>query len=757
MVKKTARASSASPKKSAKQDNALPVAELHERVQRILEQMDQSLQLAHEKQLEQLKAAKKSKSKSDEAFWLLLRHRIDNHLYINLHEFLMDVKHHQPAFLPHVRHWINTAYQRDPAILALSLEENQSALESHFGRKALTEVTREVAEWQDAADALVEPLRQDQDKATEAQRRRTNRAVKSTTVTAKNEEDEAITDQQQQSQEKVESVEPEVHKSEPGQGLLRPKYVLYKKQGDELVYSSFRRNPLEDEDLDVPDGFEVMAVYPKPLPTSFTPVMSYQEVTQLRLSGNLKEPHARVLGEVDAPTKLKKSILVQSRAAVPVAYLDTFCKSFGPAYDGSQATMSHELSMNVCVDLMAEKKRRAALMDEKWNPETVDERTGVYPVVVPSTLKVENKSTKVTAEAQTLNHVEKKFKSSAEDINIDVDGIVGDDATEKSSVVDMDVDIPSETKAETDDGSEVVGPEEVAKMIPEYGLDLDEILTSSKPKHVYPDIVLDIKKVPRLLEQCSELMGQLYEMQQERINNVHLPPGAYETFMSHSGHLDTKARTQLRALLLPSLEESVVHDKIQTILAFLVMHARPKDLLSSTTVHQIRELGSKLVTKQKYYGALPKEFKKPAPPVTPTAAPMAGGPKPAGFPSIPQANHLRPPPFPYWPPGLPVPVPPANLNPQQQQQFYRNYLIAITQNMNARAKLMQQGGLPTAMSMPQPRLAPAPANSQHRCANCGVTDTSTWRVGATPNERLCNACGLYYRKTNRHREVGPKY
>ncbi|CAG8541653.1 975_t:CDS:10 [Ambispora gerdemannii] len=37
------------------------------------------------------------------------------------------------------------------------------------------------------------------------------------------------------------------------------------------------------------------------------------------------------------------------------------------------------------------------------------------------------------------------------------------------------------------------------------------------------------------------------------------------------------------------------------------------------------------------------------------------------------------------------------------------------------------------------------------CANCKTTNTPGWRVGATQDEKLCNACGLYYSKHKQHR------
>ncbi|CAG8489966.1 2049_t:CDS:10 [Ambispora leptoticha] len=38
-----------------------------------------------------------------------------------------------------------------------------------------------------------------------------------------------------------------------------------------------------------------------------------------------------------------------------------------------------------------------------------------------------------------------------------------------------------------------------------------------------------------------------------------------------------------------------------------------------------------------------------------------------------------------------------------------------------------------------------------RCANCGTSDTPGWRAGETPEQKLCNACGLYYAKNRSHR------
>ncbi|KAG9303611.1 hypothetical protein G9A89_018507 [Geosiphon pyriformis] len=38
-----------------------------------------------------------------------------------------------------------------------------------------------------------------------------------------------------------------------------------------------------------------------------------------------------------------------------------------------------------------------------------------------------------------------------------------------------------------------------------------------------------------------------------------------------------------------------------------------------------------------------------------------------------------------------------------------------------------------------------------RCANCQTTDTPGWRAGETPEQKLCNACGLYFAKNRTHR------
>ncbi|KAG9289151.1 hypothetical protein G9A89_022460 [Geosiphon pyriformis] len=49
---------------------------------------------------------------------------------------------------------------------------------------------------------------------------------------------------------------------------------------------------------------------------------------------------------------------------------------------------------------------------------------------------------------------------------------------------------------------------------------------------------------------------------------------------------------------------------------------------------------------------------------------------------------------------------------------------------------------------PQPRRSAASWKNQPglTCANCGTQDTPGWRVGSTQDEKLCNACGLYYAK-----------
>ncbi|CAG8655580.1 683_t:CDS:10, partial [Acaulospora morrowiae] len=37
------------------------------------------------------------------------------------------------------------------------------------------------------------------------------------------------------------------------------------------------------------------------------------------------------------------------------------------------------------------------------------------------------------------------------------------------------------------------------------------------------------------------------------------------------------------------------------------------------------------------------------------------------------------------------------------------------------------------------------------CGNCGTSNTPGWRAGETPDQKLCNACGLYYAKYKSHR------
>eukprot|EP00166_Cyanidium_caldarium_P001906 ctg_2009.g354 len=38
-----------------------------------------------------------------------------------------------------------------------------------------------------------------------------------------------------------------------------------------------------------------------------------------------------------------------------------------------------------------------------------------------------------------------------------------------------------------------------------------------------------------------------------------------------------------------------------------------------------------------------------------------------------------------------------------------------------------------------------------RCANCGTTETPGWRQGETADQRLCNACGLFWAKYRKQR------
>ncbi|CAG8576499.1 16171_t:CDS:10, partial [Acaulospora morrowiae] len=49
------------------------------------------------------------------------------------------------------------------------------------------------------------------------------------------------------------------------------------------------------------------------------------------------------------------------------------------------------------------------------------------------------------------------------------------------------------------------------------------------------------------------------------------------------------------------------------------------------------------------------------------------------------------------------------------------------------------------------RTKPCNYNPAGKCANCQTTDTPGWRAGETPDQKLCNACGLYYSKNKSHR------
>ncbi|RIA98169.1 hypothetical protein C1645_178972 [Glomus cerebriforme] len=37
------------------------------------------------------------------------------------------------------------------------------------------------------------------------------------------------------------------------------------------------------------------------------------------------------------------------------------------------------------------------------------------------------------------------------------------------------------------------------------------------------------------------------------------------------------------------------------------------------------------------------------------------------------------------------------------------------------------------------------------CANCKTSNTPGWRAAGTPDQKLCNACGLYFSKYKSHR------
>ncbi|KAL1923191.1 uncharacterized protein VTP21DRAFT_9567 [Calcarisporiella thermophila] len=51
----------------------------------------------------------------------------------------------------------------------------------------------------------------------------------------------------------------------------------------------------------------------------------------------------------------------------------------------------------------------------------------------------------------------------------------------------------------------------------------------------------------------------------------------------------------------------------------------------------------------------------------------------------------------------------------------------------------------------QPQTISAGAGMEVKCTNCGTTETPGWRAGETPEQKLCNACGLYFQKNRAHR------
>ncbi|CAG8542863.1 12089_t:CDS:10, partial [Cetraspora pellucida] len=58
---------------------------------------------------------------------------------------------------------------------------------------------------------------------------------------------------------------------------------------------------------------------------------------------------------------------------------------------------------------------------------------------------------------------------------------------------------------------------------------------------------------------------------------------------------------------------------------------------------------------------------------------------------------------------------------------------------------------PNVMTSTRVRQKPCNYNPAGKCANCQTTDTPGWRAGETPDQKLCNACGLYYAKNRSHR------
>ncbi|PKY50750.1 hypothetical protein RhiirA4_406808 [Rhizophagus irregularis] len=59
--------------------------------------------------------------------------------------------------------------------------------------------------------------------------------------------------------------------------------------------------------------------------------------------------------------------------------------------------------------------------------------------------------------------------------------------------------------------------------------------------------------------------------------------------------------------------------------------------------------------------------------------------------------------------------------------------------------------LPEFPAISKSRTKPCNYNPAGKCANCQTTDTPGWRAGETPDQKLCNACGLYYAKNKSHR------
>lgn len=504
--------------------------------------------------------------------------------------------------------------------------------------------------------------------------------------------------------------------------------------------------------------------------------LTYQDFVRYRLNGELgKVKHDSVLAEVCESRASKSASKRNAATAVPVTYFDTCFKSFAPSYDSTDATMTHEMSVTVYNDLVADKKRKLAFVREEWNAIGEDESTGMYPVVIPSTKEPTLKKPigqLKTSESQTsLDDVipggVKKLmtfsKSSA-----DGDENSPSNARDTSVAESMDID---QTNEERNDESSTIllGPEDVSTLLEGKGIDLEEfssLKVSSKNLFV-PDLEgqdLSQEVLDNLLEQCSSLLQELKRLQDERLSFVQVPMEAADQFVHGEPIKNSQHKSQLEHLLLPSADEMLAYDKLEGILSFLMSNTQAKNLLSVKGLKQLTVMGSELGKHSIYYGSLRPESvrrRQTSSSIEPSAADATKSP---------QLQHRMPTnapmAIPFPPPGVTLP---PNLTPQQMQQFYQNYVANIQKMLAAQQQagrfvppqFMQPGMMP----MPFPPaaapktpsfVAPVAASSLPKCSNCGVTETTTWRVGETADVKLCNACGLYFRKTNRHRPLDAK-